>query len=283
MGKILWAKKRAAQKRLVLRLNPHPLRQVRQIANDFRTRRKRIVVMWRDPAQKGNASIRRGVEVRHCIAHKQHPTQVQVCPHGDVINDVRFQTRRAMNFCKTPIPSARTDNALQFILGSPGDHEQGQLSAGRLQKGLNAQNGGSRHDLGFDQVRIAPNPLIQILRAQRLVQKCAVVVLNFSHPRDARMIAVMGNALGHHVFAKFAIQEAKGVGFDVRTFNKYAVKIKKNGVEQNAFSPPRRLYVLSQRLVACSSLAFASTHCSPAWVDSFFQKGAFVFSQSIKK
>lgn len=188
-----------------------------------------------------------------------------------------------MNFCKTPIPSARANNTLQFLLGGSGNHEQGQPSAGRLQKGLHAQNSRSCHDLGFDQVRITPDPDIKLLRAQRLVQKCAVVVLNFSHPRDARMIAVMGNALGHHVFAKFTIQEAKGIGFDVRTFNKYAVKIKKNGVEQNPFSPPRRLYVLSQRLVACSSLSFAWTQCSPAWVDSFFQKGAFVFSQSIKK
>jgi len=123
MGKILWAKKRAAQKRLALRLKPHPLRQVRQIVNDFRTRRKGVVVTWGDPAQKGNASIRRGVEVRHCIAHKQHPAQVQVCPQGDIINDVRLQTWRAMYFCKKPLPSARADNALQFILGSPGDHE----------------------------------------------------------------------------------------------------------------------------------------------------------------
>lgn len=65
---------------LALRLEAYPPRQVRQIFNDFRTRRKGVVVMWGDPAQKGNAPIRCGVKVRHCIAHKQHPSQVHVCP-----------------------------------------------------------------------------------------------------------------------------------------------------------------------------------------------------------
>jgi len=102
------------------------------------------------------------------------------------------------------------------------------------------------------------------------------------------MAQVVHNAPRHHVFAECAVKLAKCVSFDVRAFSQHPIEIEKNCIEPDGLPSPEDFNVVAkaylfQRRVAASSEALAFTHCSPSGEFSFFQKGALVLSQSIRK